>query len=212
MNLIQNENENMTRKQIIQKLIDKINAQSYVEIGLGNGRVFKSIKCKKKYGIDPEYGETHDFQKGSKCSFKPTHPMTSDDFFLQNQEKFDVIFIDGLHEAHQVEKDINNSLESLNDNGFIVCHDMSPMSEAMQRVPRTQVMWTGDCWKAWVKVRSTNPNVKMFVVNTDYGCGVIQKGSQELLDLNSLDLTYENLNEHRKEWLNLISFEDFLMF
>jgi len=201
----------MNREKIIQKLINKINAQSYVEIGLGAGEVFKRIKCKKKYGVDPEYGKTHNFQKG-KCSFKPTHPMTSDDFFLQNQEKFDVIFIDGLHEAHQVEKDINNSLESLNDNGFIVCHDMSPKSEAMQRVPRTQVGWTGDCWKAWVKVRSTNPNVKMFVVNTDYGCGVIQKGSQELLDLNSLDLTYENLNKHRKEWLNLISVEDFLMF
>lgn len=202
----------MTRTEIIQKLIDKINAQSYVEIGLGGGQAFKGIKCKKKYGVDPEYDKTHDFQQGSKCSFKPTHPMTSDDFFLQNQEKFDVIFIDGLHEAHQVEKDINNSLESLNDNGFIVCHDMSPKSEAMQRVPRTQVAWTGDCWKAWVKLRSTNPNVKMFVVNTDQGCGVIQKGSQELLDLNSLDLTYENLNKHRKEWLNLISVEDFLMF
>ena len=136
--------------------------------------------------------------------------MTSDEFFLQNQEKFDVIFIDGLHEAYQVEKDINNSLEALNDNGFIMCHDMSPKSEAMQRVPRTEVGWTGDCWKAWVKVRSTNPNVKMFVVNTDFGCGVIQKGSQELLDLNNLDLTYENLNKHRKEWLNLISIEEFL--
>ena len=199
----------MNRKEVIQKLIDKINAQSYVEIGLGGGQVFNSIKCQKKYGVDPQYGNFV-FEKGTKCSIKPTHPMTSDEFFLQNQEKFDVIFIDGLHEAHQVEKDINNSLESLNDNGFIVCHDMSPMSEAMQRVPRTEVGWTGDCWKAWVKVRSTNPNVKMFVVNTDFGCGVIQKGSQELLDLNNLDLTYENLNKHRKEWLNLISIEEFL--
>lgn len=200
----------MRRKEIIQKLINKINAQSYVEIGLGSGGVFNSIKCKTKYGVDPEYGKTHDFSKGSKCSFKPTHPVTSDDFFLQNQEIFDVIFIDGLHEANQVEKDINNSLEVLSDNGFIICHDMSPESYAMQAVPRVQNQWTGDCWKAWVKLRSTNPNVKMFVVNTDKGCGVIQKGSQELLDLNNLDLTYENLNKHRKEWLNLISIEEFL--
>lgn len=199
----------MNRLDIIQKLIDNIDAKSYVEIGLGQGDVFNRVKCQKKIGVDPQYGN-YVYEKGIPCDIEPSCKLTSDDFFLQNQEKFDVIFIDGLHEAHQVEKDINNSLEALNDNGFIICHDMSPTTEGMQRVPRDQDPWTGDCWKAWVKVRSTNPNLKMFVVDADYGCGVIQKVSQELLDLNNLDLTYENLDKHRKEWLNLISPGQFL--
>jgi|SaaInlV_125m_DNA_1040241.scaffolds.fasta_scaffold86216_2 hypothetical protein len=201
----------MKKQDLIQKLINKINAESYVEIGLGSGDMFKSIKCPKKYGIDPQFGNFV-FEKGARCSIRPTHEMTSDQFFEQNKETFDVIFIDGMHESEYVERDINNSLNALNDNGFIICHDMSPTSKNMQIVPRIQPQWTGDCWKAWVKIRSTNPNINMFVVDTDYGCGVIQKGSQKLLDLQGQELTYENLDKNREEWLNLISVNKFLNF
>lgn len=200
----------MKRQEIIQKLINLIDAESYLEIGLGKGIAFNSINCAKKYGVDPEFKKEHDFQKGSSCTIKPTHPMTSDDFFQQNTDFFDVIFIDGLHTAEQVEKDINNSLKFLSNGGFVVCHDMNPESEEAQAVPRTQLKWNGDCWKAWVKIRSLNPGLNMFVVDTDHGCGVIQKGAQKLLELNGLKLTYENLRKNRKEWLNLISVDDFL--
>jgi len=202
----------VNRQEIIQKFITSINAQSYLEIGLGKGVIFNSINCSKKYGVDPQFEKPHDFQKGTKCLIRPTHLMTSDDFFLQNTECFDVIFIDGLHLADQVEKDINNSLKWLNDGGVILCHDMNPLNEQMQMVPRSQAKWNGDCWKAWVKVRSLNQNLNMFVIDADHGCGVIQKGSQELLDLNGLELTYENFNKNRNEWLNLISVDNFLKF
>ena len=201
----------MSRLQIIQKLIDKINAQFYLEIGLGDGRVFERVNCLEKYGVDPQFGN-HEYHKGSACLIQPTHQMTSDEFFKQNKKTFDVIFIDGMHESEYVERDINNSLNALNDNGFVICHDMSPTSKNMQIVPRIQSEWTGDCWKAWVKIRSTNPNINMFVVDTDYGCGVIQKGSQKLLDVQGQELTYENLDKNREEWLNLINVNKFLNF
>ena len=200
----------MKRAEIIQKLIDTINGQSYLEIGLGSGAAWKRIKCKKKCGVDPQFNKQFDYQKGQECTIKPTHNMTSDMFFEQNSDYFDVIFIDGLHTAEQVEKDIDNSLKTLNNGGFIVCHDMNPESEGAQAVPRTQTKWNGDCWKAWVNIRSERSDLSMFVVDTDHGCGVIQKGRQKLLDLNNLNLTYENLNKHRKEWLNLISVEEFI--
>lgn len=203
----------MNRKDIIQNLINKISAQSYLEIGLGNGKVFEKIQCIKKVGVDPcEYPIT------KKHNIKPTFRLTSDDFFAQNKDLFDVIFIDGLHEAHQVIKDIQNSLKILNPNGYIVCHDMSPFCEDMQIIPMDKAIrlnnnvgnigWTGDCWKAWVKLRSSNPNISMFVVDTDFGCGVIQHGSQDLLKLD-LELTYSNFNANRKNWLNLISVDYF---
>jgi hypothetical protein len=195
----------MNRQEIIQKLINHIDAKSYLEIGLGNGEVHKNINCRIKVGVDPcEYPITKEH------NVQPTFKLTSDEFFNQNKETFDIIFIDGLHEAACVERDINNSLKILNTKGYIICHDMNPKNEAAQLVPRIRKLWNGDCWKAWVKVRSTNPNLKMFVVNTDFGCGVIQKGSQELLDLNNLDLTYKNFKKHKKEWLNLISVKEFL--
>ena len=202
----------MSRYILIQKLIDKINAQSYVEIGLGRGEHFQSIQCSKKYGVDPMF-EDYNFTKGIRCKIKPTHRMTSDEFFKQNKETFDVIFIDGMHEASYVERDINNALDCLNEDGYIVCHDMNPRKEKHQVVPRISRGWNGDCWKAWVKIRSTNPNLYMCVVNVgragDAGCGVIRKGSQDLLDLSGMDLTWENLQANRKQWLNLINMREF---
>jgi hypothetical protein len=189
----------MTRTEIINHLIKKIQANSYLEIGVrepsGN---FDNIICPNKTAIDP-------FPLGPDII-----PLTSDDFFAQNTSKFDVIFIDGLHHADQVEKDIINSLEVLNENGYIVCHDMNPTNELMQIVPiQTDGEWTGDCWKAWVKVRSTNPNLNMEVVNTDFGVGIITVGKQKLLELDNQNLTYDEFSFNKKEWLNLISTNDF---
>jgi hypothetical protein len=53
----------------------------------------------------------------------------------------------------------------------------------------------------------------MFVVDTDSGCGVIYKSPQEkLLDLKGMDLTYQNLEKNRQEWLHLISSKKFKSF
>lgn len=189
----------MTRTNIINYLIQKIEAKSYLEIGIrepeGN---YNSIACEKKVAVDPV----------------PLGPgilaLTSDAFFAQNTDTFDVIFIDGLHVADQVERDILNSLKVLNPGGYIVCHDMSPSTDVMQRVPIAEGVpgftgeWTGDCWKAWVKLRSERNDLTMFVLDTDYGVGVIQKGEQETISLDGLDLIYSNLEANRERWLNLV--------
>ena len=185
----------MTRTEIINYLIKKIEAESYLEIGVrepeGN---FNKIVCKNKIAVDPV----------------PLAPgiiaLTSDAFFKQNESMFDVIFIDGLHVADQVERDIVNSLAVLNPGGYIICHDMNPTEELMQKVPiETTGAWTGDCWKAWVKLRSERDDLSMFVLNTDYGVGVIQRGYQETISLDGLKLTYDNLVLNRENWLNLIN-------
>ena len=48
---------------------------------------------------------------------------TSDNFFIKNKEKFDVIYIDGSHESMQVYKDINNAWNFLNAGGILICDD-----------------------------------------------------------------------------------------
>jgi hypothetical protein len=185
----------MTRTQIINHLIEKIDAKSYLEIGVrepeGN---YNKIVCENKIAVDPVPLGTGIIA------------LTSDAFFKQNQETFDVIFIDGLHVAEQVERDIINSLAVLNPGGYIVCHDMNPTEELMQRVPiETMGAWTGDCWKAWVKLRSERKDLVMSVLDTDFGVGVITRGEQELVSLNGLGLTYTNLDANRQKWLNLVT-------
>ena len=181
----------MNRLNIIQFLIDKCNAKKYLEVGVQGGYVFNNIKCDYKVGVDPDQ------------SSKATLFITSDEFFSKNSEVFDIIFIDGLHHADQVLRDIENALNTLSPNGYVICHDMNPEEEIIQKVPQETGIWTGDCWKAWVQLRSKRLDLNMFVLDTDYGCGIIKFGSQELLKVNQ-DLTWENLVKNRVNWLNLV--------
>ena len=190
------------RTEILNFLIDRFGYQRHLEIGMDYGKNFKKIKCKYKVGVDPAIGEY--------SHANPTYLMTSDEFFKQNKEMFDIVFVDGLHEHTQVYRDIVNSLNVLSDGGTVVCHDMNPLTEASQVFPRANKRgqpWSGDCWKAFVQLRMERNDLKMCVIDADWGLGIIQTGSQKKLE--KADLTYENFNKNRKEWLNLVSEADF---
>lgn len=187
---------NMTRTDIINHLIKKNGYKSYLEIGVRNlNDNFNLIECELKTGVDPDKNA------------KATHEMTSDLFFAANQWNYDIIFIDGLHHAEQVLKDLFNSIRILNKGGTIVCHDMNPPTEANQIIPfeAAGIMnWTGDCWKAWVELRQLG-GYSMKVLNTDWGVGVIQiDESGKALKISEL-ITYANLDANRVKWLNLIN-------
>lgn len=187
----------MNRTDIINALINKIDAKYYLEIGVANGVNFDKIICQHKIGVDPNVHS------------KATVFATSDNFFNYNTQTFDMIFIDGLHHEQQVYKDIVNALSCLNHYGYIVCHDMLPPSEEYQIVPPIQNLWTGDSWKAWVKLRSERTDLQMYTIDTDYGCGIISKGQQLCIDLNNNDLNWHNFTQHKKQWMNIISISDF---
>jgi len=209
----------MGRSDIINHLAKKISAKSYLEIGVRlHSENFDRINIDYKVGVDPcvEFFDR-----------EPTYKLTSDDFFAQNTETFDIIFVDGLHEFKQVKRDINNSLKFLNDGGFIVCHDMNPViyeRQLLKEDPKRHEyslrekekgnpeygLWNGDCWKAFVKIRNERNDLTMCTVDTDFGCGIISFGRQELLDFKEEDINYQNLDKKRKEWLNLISVGEFL--
>jgi len=187
----------MTRTEILQSFINKINAKSYLEIGMGCGTNHRSIRCEHKVSVDPI----------------PTQPVsfaiTSDDFFKQNKEIFDVIFVDGLHWSEQVYKDIINGLSVLSVGGIIVCHDMNPPDENYQLYPQppTQSNWNGDCWKAWVMLRGERSDLDMCVVDTDWGCGIITRGNQTPIMYE--ELNWEYFSKNKNYLLNLISIETF---
>ena len=186
------------RTTILNTLIEKFGYRSYLEIGQGPGRGnFDWVNCPIKIGVDPDVG------------VDATYQITSDEFFAQNKDRFDLIFIDGLHHDDQVEKDILNALEILNGNGTIVVHDCNPTNEAMQIVPRQQPNWTGNVWKAWVRLRATRPDLTMYVIDTNYGCGIIRRGNQQTIKIHG-ELTYRMLDNNRKEFLNLVDIDYFL--
>jgi len=113
---------------------------SYLEIGSWEGNsasyILKNFKTKKVFCVDvwdtnndsPKQEERNRFESFifNLKKFKERFSFfkgTSDKFFKNNSQKFDVIYIDGWHEANQVYKDINNSWDYLNVNGIIICDD-----------------------------------------------------------------------------------------
>jgi len=192
----------MKRYDIINTLIKNRGYSSYLEIGLCQGQTFNEVKIEEKTSVDPA---VHEYAHA-----KPTHQMTSDEFFDSNTDTFDIVFIDGLHHSDQVYRDIRNSLDALNEGGVVVCHDMNPQKKEQQIVPRQQKTWTGDCWKALVKFRTEHLPYRVRVVDTDWGVGIIENSDNPDSLSVPEDLTFENLQKNRKKWLNLISIKEFV--
>jgi hypothetical protein len=157
----------MQRFDIINHLISVNDYKSFLEIGTQEKINFSSVNIKRKVCVDPDPNAGADY------------PITSDLYFEQNFEKFDIVFVDGLHHADVVYRDILNSLRRLNPGGCVVVHDVIPFSYEAQIIPLEKasemgtIAWNGDVWKAWIKLRTERNDLSMCCVNTDHGCGII---------------------------------------
>lgn len=191
-------NNKENRISIINYLINKYNYKKYLEIGISKGECFKQINIEYKDGVDPSLNQYVNFN------------MTSNEFFekIDKNYKYDIIFIDGLHHDYQVYNDIINSLNHLSDNGIILCHDMNPPFEICQRKKSIVNTWNGDCWKAFVKLRSENEELEMFTIDIDFGIGFIRKGIQECIQL-PMELNYAYYENNKKNIMNLITIDNF---
>jgi hypothetical protein len=182
--------ENYHRLDIIQKLISRTNASRYLEIGCDKNQIFKHIGCETKIGVDPVQGGTH--------------RMTSDDFFKSYQDKkFQIIFIDGLHHYDQVTRDLNNSVQVLEDNGYIVIHDLLPVYEDETSMPyaiksNQSPYWLGDTWRLSFDLIGRS-DLTYKLVATDCGCGIVTKYPQ-----NPVFIQHENTWKwYSNNWVRL---------
>ena len=207
----------MNRTSIIQTLINFKKAKTYLEIGVHQGDCFLHIKATKKIAVDPKILIT----KKKKHQY---YEMNSDDFFeikpkILSKKGLDIVFIDGLHTYEQSLKDVLNSLKYLNKKGTIVIHDCNPTSEAIAypaksieqadslNLPGWEGKWSGNVWKTIVHLRSVFDNLRIFVLDCDYGLGIIARGKPEeklYFTLQEIDnFTYNDLNNNREKFLNL---------
>lgn len=146
----------------------------YLEIGVRNpDDNYYQVVADEKYSVDPGI----EFE-GNPVDFK----VTSDEFFelltrgdiLSPELRFDVIFIDGLHLADQVDRDICNALNYIKDDGFVVLHDCNPPTEWHAReeyhyhFTPAGGSWNGTTWKAFMKWRF-DASVHSCCVDSDWG-------------------------------------------
>lgn len=191
------------RTEIINYLINRFNLNSYLEIGVRNpDDNFNKINIDIKIGVDPEPKKT------------VTHKMTSDNFFKNNNKKFDIIFVDGLHTEKQSFLDVTNSLNVLNDDGFIIMHDCNPPEKSYIR-PLKEYNggpWCGTVFRAYIKKRyELEKEYNTCVINEETGIGIITKRiiPNNLINYNDSFLEYDSFSKNRKKILNMFSFEDF---
>ena len=219
---------NIPRLTLIQNLIDKNKFSKYLEIGVSIGTVFFRVKCAKKIAVDPSFGFskfkilTRTLRLGNYSNLSARYfEKTSDDFFKDDapsvlNDTVDIALIDGMHEYGYALRDIENTLKYLSPNGVIIVHDCNPKTQENAcsfhewKERGFTGEWNGDVWKAIVNLRSSKPDLDIFVADIDQGLGIITK--RNTLESPSLpnrsyeevgNLSFEEFSKNRNEWLNL---------
>lgn len=216
----------LDRVKLVQMVINKLSAKTYLEIGVDQGRLYEIVHGPLKIGVDPVLPAP---KVAKLLDEKNLYVQkTSDDFFREDapkilgNRKIDVAFIDGLHEYKQVLKDIENTLHYLSDNGVIILHDCNPwsraaaipafsMPEAKERALALNYSewdggWTGDVWKSVVTLRSRELPLEIFVLDADCGLGVIRKRKEKKRDISITapeNMEYADLEKNKISYLNL---------
>ena len=103
-----------------------------------------------------------------------------------------------------VKKDIQNSLKVLNPNGIILLHDCLPNNYYEQATPRCQWIWNGDVWKAIAELRINRSDLKIWTIDDDFGCGIIQRGESDTYVPKGDWNLWEYYNEHKYVMLNVV--------
>lgn len=131
-------------------------SKRYLEVGLQLGRTFEAVRASQKIGVDPRpLFNTRVLGRGVEV-----RQTTSRDFFAHyDGEPFDLIFLDGLHEAKETLSDLLQSLQLLKIHGFILIDDVLPsdsqsaipiQAESVAEKKRAGVRhrrWYGDVWR-----------------------------------------------------------------
>lgn len=179
----------ISRVELIQRAVNRLHAVRYLEIGVADGACFCAVRVAEKVGVDPIAPEPAVARALSEPGVS-YHAMTSDEFFARAAPAalaggVDVVFIDGLHTDGQAYRDCVNALRYLSPGGVIFMHDNLPVSAAeacpaptyaeAERLngPGWNGLWTGDGWKAIVRVRALHRDARACVLDCDHGVGVV---------------------------------------
>ena len=176
----------MNRTDVINYLIKEKVYQSYLELGTQNkDSNFNKVNCKKKYCVDVDGKVDADFHGTTDLYFESNKDCSKD--------KFDIIFIDALHEHKQTLKDFNNACEILNEGGCIVLHDALPHNKEY-----TNPEWCGTAYKACLEI-SGQYEVRTF--SEDHGVCVVFPENDLGIPMEK-DLNYDF--KYLKEELNAV--------
>ena len=114
------------RSSVIQAVLDLFPEPRYLEIGVDSGDTFQFVSAKTKVAVDPHFK----FSLPPNSDDTSYFSKTSDDYFSDCPvgNRFDVVYIDGLHTFEQSLRDLTNSLSRLDPKGVLIVDDVLPAS------------------------------------------------------------------------------------
>jgi hypothetical protein len=190
----------MTRTDIINHLIQVKGYKTYLEIGVQYPESnFLKVDVEYKVGVEP-----HPVGDWSNKNIMPT---TSDGWFTDLEETYDIIFIDGLHTREQCLADILNSLNHLSEGGCILVHDCLPTAEYQTTIEDNNREWTGDVWKSIVDIKKKD-GLEIYTIDTDWGVGFIRKNPNCIGESPDREIDFELYTQFRNQLLNVKSVEE----
>jgi hypothetical protein len=147
--------------------------RSYLEIGVDYGTTFNQVKLQRKVGVDPLFKVPASQLDGA------TFNLRSDDFFRSNTERFDCVFIDGLHTYEQSKRDFLHAQACLNPGGIVILDDCFPaddlaalpdleecLRKRAERGTPDDRTWMGDVYKTVVWINDCTEYAFAFVEGT----------------------------------------------
>ena len=183
---------------LINDLISDLNYKSYLELGVSVGESWKLISCENKIGVDNNINVANEFDG--------VIHSTTDNYFLNNKDKFDLIYIDALHEKNQVYKDFKNSFNVLNDSGVIIFHDVNPFD-----ISQTHFNNSGDVFELWIELAKT---YKVYIIKNEYdgdSVGIfIKSKNSKFIDIELKDYTYQFFSENREDFISYLNYEEII--
>jgi len=213
----------VSRAEVVELTTRTLTPNVYLEIGVESGDVFTRAHAARRIGVDPIPPRPRIVRAANEHSAE-YFQQRSDDFFREQHESLvvsgiDVAFVDGLHTYQQVYADVLHCLRYLTRDGVILVHDCNPPNEDCTVIdtleiashsPKTHNLsrpWTGDVWKAIVRLRSEHDSLHVCVLDTDYGIGVVTRGENKSRLQHDPDriahMVFSDLEKDRRTMLNL---------
>lgn len=161
------------------KFFKSTNIENYLELGVANGGSFyinsifmqkttKIVHCVDclAYKDAPHVRQTYDKINNKVLKLKEFFPdknivffnNTTDEFFENNKQKYDCIFIDADHSYEGVMKDYKNSLNFINSGGYLIFHDINNTDTGVN--------------KCWNEIKDNHEIVGTFSHPYSTACGI----------------------------------------
>lgn len=170
------------RHEVVQSILDLFERPSYLEVGVSKGLTFHNITAARKVAVDPVF--KFDFVEAQKNDHAEYHQILSDEYFGRvagNDDRFDVIYLDGMHTLEQTLRDFTNALHFLAKRGIIIIDDVKPYSyvsslrdiEIFRQMKAAlkieQKGWMGDVYRLVYFIETFHQQLRYRTVSNNHG-------------------------------------------